>query len=52
MNDLMRLEGINVGISSGAALCGALQYIVNNNIKTKKILVICPDSIDKYLSIV
>lgn len=52
MNDLMRLEGINVGISSGAALCGSLQYIENNNIKTKKILVICPDSIDKYLSIV
>ncbi len=46
--DISRYEGLYVGISSGASLLGALNYIKNNNLKKKNIVVIFPDSGDRY----
>lgn len=47
--DLLELEGLYVGGSSGAAVCGALKYA--KTLKTpEKILVILPDSGSRYLS--
>ena len=48
--ELSTLEGLFVGISSGAALAGAIKYIKNNNIKDKMIVVILPDTGERYLS--
>ncbi len=44
------LEGIFVGISSGAALAGAIKYIKENNVKDKMVVVILPDTGERYLS--
>lgn len=51
MEKIMKKEGISVGPSSGAVLAGAIKYIKENDINNKKILMIFPDSIDKYLSL-
>lgn len=48
--DLALNEGIFVGISSGAALAGAIEYIQKNEVKDKVIVVILPDSGERYLS--
>lgn len=50
--ELARLEGIFVGISSGAALFGAIKFIEENQIKDKTIVVILPDTGERYLSTV
>lgn len=50
MLDIARIEGLGVGFSSGAVLAGAKKYIKENNIINKKILVIFPDTIERYLS--
>ena len=51
---MMRLlslyEGIFSGISSGAALFGAIKYIKENNVKDKTVVVILPDTGERYLS--
>ena len=44
------LEGVFVGISSGAALAGTVKYIKQNNVKDKMIVVILPDTGERYLS--
>ncbi|MCH5171987.1 MAG: cysteine synthase family protein [Erysipelotrichales bacterium] len=44
---LIKKEGVSLGISSGAALCGAIE--VSKKYNFKKILIICPDSGDRYL---
>lgn len=46
--DISRYEGLYVGISSGASLLGAINYIKENNIKKANIVVIFPDSGDRY----
>ena len=47
---LAYLEGVFVGISSGAALAGAINYIRENKVKDKMIVVILPDTGERYLS--
>lgn len=43
------VENIDCGISSGAALLGCINYIRQNNISDKNIVVIFPDKGDRYL---
>lgn len=49
--ELAELEGIFVGISSGAALAGAIKYIKENEIENKMIVVLLPDTGERYLSV-
>lgn len=44
------LEGLSVGLSAGAALCAAVKIGQRPEFKGKNIVVIIPDSVDKYLS--
>ncbi len=45
-----RIEGISAGISSGAALASALKYLNDQQLKQKNIVIIFPDSGEKYFS--
>ena len=45
---LRKIEKVDVGISSGAALLGAIQYIRKHQIVDKDIVVIFPDKGDRY----
>ena len=47
---VVKAEGIFVGISAGAALCGAVQLAKRDEYKGKNIVVIFPDGGDRYLS--
>lgn len=43
-------EGLSVGLSGGAALCAAVKAGQRPEFKGKNIVVVIPDSVDKYLS--
>ena len=47
---VVKAEGIFVGISAGAALCGAVKLAMREEYKGKNIVVIFPDGGDRYLS--
>ncbi len=51
MYNIMKKEGISAGLSSGAVLAGIKEYIELHNMSNRKLLVILPDSIEKYFSI-
>ncbi|MCF7923494.1 MAG: cysteine synthase family protein [Candidatus Izimaplasma sp.] len=48
--EFVRIEGISIGISSGACLQAALNYSERMNLKEKNIVCILADSGEKYLS--
>lgn len=52
MSKLAKEEGILVGISSGAVLEGAISYLKRKRIMDKKVLLLFPDTGERYLSIV
>lgn len=45
------LEGLSIGISAGAAVCAAVKLGQRLEMKGKNIVVILPDSIERYLSL-
>ncbi len=48
--ELPKLEGISIGISSGAVLSSTIDYIKKHQLKDKNIVMIFPDSASKYFS--
>lgn len=48
--EIAALEGIAVGISSGAALAGALAVARRSDSENKTVVVLLPDGADRYLS--
>ncbi len=47
---LSQKQGLSCGISSGAALCGAMQVAKRKEFKDKNIVAILPDTGERYLS--
>ncbi len=49
VDDIAKIEGLLVGISSGAALCAAEKLINKQKVTNKNIIVIFPDTGERYL---
>ena len=47
--DMVRREGIFGGGSSGAAICGALKWVENNDVAGQQVLILLPDTGRQYL---
>jgi cysteine synthase A len=45
-----RTEGLPIGISAGAAVFGAINLAERPEMENKNIVVILPDSVERYLS--
>lgn len=45
---IRKFENIDCGVSSGAALCGAVSYLENVDAKGKDVVIILPDKGDRY----
>lgn len=45
-----RTEGLSIGISAGAAVAGAVEIAKRSEFRNKRIVVVLPDSVDRYLS--
>ncbi len=50
VDTLLESTGIFVGGTSGLALAGAKQFIDSNKLRSKNVVVLCPDSGNRYLS--
>ena len=48
--EVARLEGLPIGVSAAAALCGAVNLAQREEMVGKNIVTILPDSIERYLS--
>lgn len=48
--EIPKLEAISAGISSGAALFAAIDYLKKHQVEGKRIVVIFPDAAEKYFS--
>ena len=46
----IKVEDLSIGISSGAAICAAIELASREENRNKNIVVICPDKGDRYLS--
>lgn len=45
-----KTDGLSVGISGGAAICGAIKIAQRESFTNKRLVVILPDSVERYLS--
>lgn len=45
-----RTEGLPIGVSAATAICGAINLAKRPEMKGKNIVVVLPDSVERYLS--
>lgn len=49
--EVAKIEGLPVGISAGAALSAAIEIAKREEFKSKNIVIILPDAVERYLSL-